>query len=353
MRKFLGLLLLLAGVAAYLYYVQGWDWARLKRTSVVSFVLHEDASATATPIGARGVGTHWETAAPMPQTRTDFGAGVIGDTIYVVGGVDGYLRSLNSVEAYDIGADRWREVAKLPQPIHHPAVATDGSKLYVLGGFTGLAARPLDSAYVYDPATGAWQELGRLNDFRGGAAAAFMDGRLYMTGGQTGAGLDGDLEFYNFERRGWNGLKLMPTPRTQLQAAPLDGRLYAIGGNKGSLSKSVATTEAYEPGVDAWHPMPDMSVARSGFAAAVQGGRIYVFGGENKDGTIDSIETFDPGRGKWSTLDLKMADPRHGLAAVAWKDRIYVLGGGRRSGLSVTDLNSVLVFGQTPAPPAK
>jgi N-acetylneuraminic acid mutarotase len=174
-----------------------------------------------------------------------------------------------------------------------------------------------------------------------------------MTGGQTGGGIDGDLEYYNAERRGWNGLKPMSTPRTQLQAAALDGRLYAVGGNEGSVPKSVATTEAYEPGVDAWHPMHDMSVARSGFAAAVRDGRLYVFGGENKDGTVDSIEAFDPGRGTWSTLGLKMADPRHGLAAVAWKDRIYVLGGGRRSGLSVTDLNSVLVFGQTPASTGK
>lgn len=348
MRKLFGLLLLLVGIGAYLYYVQGWDWSRLKRTSVVSTVLHEDASATATPIGERGTGTHWETAAPMLEPRTDFGAAAIGDTIYVVGGVDGYLRSLNSAEAYDIGADRWREIAKLPMPIHHPAVATDGAKLYVLGGFTGLAARPLDSAYAYDPKTDAWEEIGRLNDFLGGAASAFLGDRLYVVGGQTSAGVDSILEYYDPVRKGWNGLKNMPTARMQLQAAVLDGKLYAIGGNKGSVSTNLTTTEAFDPKINAWKGVGPMSTPRSGFAAAASGGRLYVFGGESATGTIETVETFDPTKGSWSTLDLKMADPRHGLAAAVWKDRIYVLGGGRRSGLSVTDLNSVLII----APPA-
>lgn len=348
MRRLFGFLFLIVAVGAYLHYVQGWDWTRLRRTRVVSVVLREDASATTTPIGTRGTGTHWETAAPMLKTRTDFGAAAIGDTLYVVGGVDGLWGSLDSVEAYDIAGDAWREVATLPMPIHHPAVATDGSKLYVLGGFTGLAARPLDSGYVYDPKADAWRELGRLNDFRGGAAAAFLDDRLYILGGQTSAGADGVLEQYDVERSGWNGLRDMPTPRTRLQAVALDGRMYAIGGSKGSISTNLATTEAYDPGLEEWKTVGQMSVPRSGFAAALNGGLIYVFGGESASGTIETIETFDPKKGAWSSLIQPMPDPRHGLAAVAWKNRIYVLGGGRRKGLSVTDINSVLILAETP-----
>lgn len=343
MRKFIGFLLVLAGIGAYLYYVQGWDLAKVRRVPGIGAMLQPDASATATPIGSRGEGTHWETLAPMPQARVDFGAATIGDTIYVVGGVDGYLRTLDSLEAYDIATDAWRELAPLPQPIHHPAVATDGKKLYVLGGLTGLAARPLDSAFAYDPQTGAWQELGHLNDFRGGAAAAVSQ-RLYVMAGRTNAGIDDALEYYDFDHGNWNGRMPVPTARTQLQAVAVGGKIYAIGGDKGSLATDLGTTEAYDPAIDAWKSLPSMAVARSAFAAAESGGRIYAFGGERKGGVIDTVEVFDPAKGSWSTLGLAMPDPRHGLAAASWKNRIYVLGGGRRSGWSVTDLNTALIL---------
>lgn len=346
MRKFLGFLLILAGIGAYLYYVQGWDLARLQRTPGIELVLPTNESATTTPIGMRGVGTHWETLAPMPQARADFGAATIGDVIYVVGGVDGYLRTLNSLEAYDVVTDTWREMAKMPQPIHHPAVATDGQKLYVLGGMTGLAARPLDSAFAYDPKTDTWSELGRLNDFRGGAAAAVQD-RLYIMAGVTTAGIDDSVEYYDFVHTNWNGVTKMPTARTQLQTVVDGGKIYAIGGNKGTIETNLGTTEAYDPATDVWKTLPNLAVARSGFAAAESGGRIYAIGGERKDGVIDAIEVFDPAKGSWSSLGVMMSDPRHGLAAASWKNRIYVLGGGRRSGLSVTDENTALIL-ETP-----
>ncbi len=344
MRKLFGAILLLAAVGGYLHYVQGWDWARLKRTRAVALVLREDASATTTPIGARGTGTHWETAAPMPGARTEFGAVTVGDRIYAIGGIDGYMRTLDAVQSYDVVSDTWRDEPKLPMPIHHPAVATDGANVYVLGGFTGLASRPLDSAYAYDPKTRSWREIGRLNDFRGGAAAAFLGDRLYVMAGRTGGGVDGALEYYDAARGGWNGLKGLSVPRTLFQAAALDGKLYAIGGNRGSVSTSLSDVESYDPVANEWKGVGAMSAARSGFASVVVDGSVYAIGGEGKAGVLGLVEAFDPKKGVWSKLSPGLPDPRRGLAAAAWKNRIYVLGGGRRSGLSVTDLNSVLIL---------
>ncbi len=344
MRKLYGLVFIGIVVGAYLHYVQGWDWARLRREPAVAFFFPEDASATTTPIGQRGVGTHWETVKPMPEPRADFGAAVLGNTIYVVGGVDGYFRTLSTALAYDIGADAWRPIARLPQAVHHPAVVSDGERIYVIGGLTGLASRPMDDVFAYDPQKDAWEQLGRLNDFRGASGAAALDGTVYVVGGVTTAGAGDAFEYYDPARSGWNGLKPMPTPRTHLAAAGAAGKIFAIGGRRGSIARNLATTEAYDPKSMTWEALPDMTVARSGHAVAALGGRVYAFGGETPEGTVAEVEVYDPAKKSWSTLPQAMPSPRHGIAAVAWKDRVYVIGGGRRKGLTVSDLHEVLII---------
>jgi N-acetylneuraminic acid mutarotase len=346
MRKIFSLIFLLVCVGTYLHYVQGWDFERLRREPSVAFFFPEDASATTTPIGKRGTGTHWETARPMPSSRADFGAAVVGNTIYVVGGLDGFYRTLNSALAYDIGADAWRAIPDLPQSVHHPAVVSDGKRVFVIGGLTGLAARPMDDVFAFDPIKNSWEQLGRLNDFRGAAAAASLDGVVYIIGGNTTAGSGADMEYYDASRGVWNGLHSMSASRSLLAAASADGRIYAVGGSKGSLNKNLGTTEIFDLSRKSWEIVSDMLIPRSGHAAVAVDGRVYVLGGESKMGTIAEVESFNPQNKSWSTLLALMPSPRHGLAAIAWKNRIYTLGGGRRPGFSVSDLNEVLIIGE-------
>lgn len=346
MRRLHGLIALLIVVGTYLHYVQGWDFERVKRTAVGRVFWKEDASATTTPVGRRGTGTHWETGSPMPKPRGEFGAAELGGRIYVVGGIDGYGRTLDSVLVYDILTDTWGEAPRLPEARHHAAVAADGERLYVVGGFVGISFRPVDSAFAYDPAKREWSELGGLNDFRGAAAAAVAGGRLFVLGGVTPSGPSASVEWYDIARKGWNGLKTeMATPREHHGAAVLGGKLYAVGGRKGSPATNLAALEVLDPtdGAERWRSLKEMPTPRGGIGAAALGGKLYVFGGEAKGGTIGVVEAYDPKKDAWTALDLPMPSPRHGLAAVTYENRIYVLGGGRRPGFSVSDLNEILV----------
>ncbi len=340
MRKLFWLLVLLVAVAGYLHNIQGWDLKRARTLPGVS-AFWKDDSATTTPIGQRGVGTHWETATAMPSARTNFGTAIVGDKIYVLGGHDGYLRTLDSVVVYDIATDTWSDVAPLPQAMHHPAVASDGKSVFVLGGMTGFASRPLDVAYAYDPIRNVWEEIGQLNDFRGDAAAAFLKDRLYVLGGTTTAGSDSALEFYDTERKNWNGLPAMPTARHGHALVGLGETLYALGGRLGT-TKDLAAVEAFSGGE--WKTLPEMPVARSGFGAVVQEGKILVVGGSSDVGLIASIDVFDPKKSLWSSLPVPAPHPRRGVGAVIYKNRVYVIGGGRAKWYSVSDLNEVLIL---------
>ena len=89
----------------------------------------------------------WVTRAPMPSSRTEVAAAVLGDKIYVIGG---FAQGGNLVEEYDTETDRWRRRAPLPRPLHHVGAAAVGGKVYAIGGYvTGSGS--VNTVYEYDP----------------------------------------------------------------------------------------------------------------------------------------------------------------------------------------------------------
>ena len=121
------------------------------------------------------------------------------------------------------------------------------------------------------------------------------------------------------------------------------GRFYAVGGRiDGSYARNLATNEAYDPAADRWDERAPMPTARSGIAAALLEGRIFIVGGEAPSGTFHQVEAYDAASNGW-TSHLRMPTARHGLGAVAVAGRIYVISGGPRPGASSSAANEVFM----------
>jgi N-acetylneuraminic acid mutarotase len=75
------------------------------------------------------------------------------------------------------------------------------------------------------------------------------------------------------------------------------------------------------------------SAAAGGLAAAVLGGRLFVFGGEAFDpapGRVLSVVwSYDPQLDSWSEAG-RMPVPRHGLGALAIGNALWTIGGAER-----------------------
>ena len=89
----------------------------------------------------------WATAAPMPDARTEVAAAVVQAEIVLVGGLTEDGSPSARVDAYSPATDRWRRLPDLPAPagVHHALAASDGRRLYVVGGTatrSAVAARP-------------------------------------------------------------------------------------------------------------------------------------------------------------------------------------------------------------------
>src|SRR5690606_2717922 len=80
----------------------------------------------------------------------------------------------------------WRAMQPMPDERTEVSVATDGERIYVLGGFrqagerSSVAPREM---HVYDPAGDAWSSPGEIPQGVNHAGLVHLDGRLYIVGG--------------------------------------------------------------------------------------------------------------------------------------------------------------------------
>jgi N-acetylneuraminic acid mutarotase len=89
--------------------------------------------------------------------------------------------------------------------------------------------------------------------------------------------------------------------------------------------------EVYDPTIRKWNSLPPMTYGRASFGAFVGAkNEIYVIGGVNPNNTkaSETIEKFDPKLNKWVTLIDISSSPRWDYASVQDKNGlVYVLGG--------------------------
>lgn len=84
---------------------------------------------------------NWSLGAPMPTARHNHALGILGDTIYAIGGDGDAGSNLDVVEAYDIDKDEWTEdIAAKPNGSSENYGVSHGGKIYVPGsGIFGAA----------------------------------------------------------------------------------------------------------------------------------------------------------------------------------------------------------------------
>ncbi len=285
----------------------------------------------------------WVAAAPMPEARTEVAAAVVRGEIAVVGGLTQSAAPSARVDAYSPAADRWRRLPDLPAAVHHALVASDGQRLYVVGGYGNPigAGDPSRSAFVFD--RGRWHALPRLPEPRAAGGAAVLGNELYVVGGVGASGLARHAFALDLATRRWQ-LIPAPTPREHLAVTVAAGKIYAAGGRTHGYDTNVATFEVWSPGAKRWTRLAPVPGARGGTGAAAAAGSIVSVGGEAPSGTIRSVYAYSLATRRWRRLP-DLPTPRHGLGVAAVGMRVYAIAGGPRPGLTVSDANEHIDLG--------
>ena len=286
------------------------------------------------------VAAAWATAAPMPEARTEVAAASLRGEIAVVGGLTQNGDASARVDAYSPSSDSWRRLPDLPIAVHHTLAASDGERVYVVGGYGGALGigRATRDAFVFD--RGRWQRLPRLPEPRAAGGAAVVRGHLYVIGGVAATGLARRAFALDLRTRRWAQIPA-PTARQHLAVTAGGGKIYAVAGRITGLDTNMRTFESWRPGARAWTRLPPVPQARGGTGAAVVVGEIVSVGGEAPGGTVRAVYAYSTSTRRWRRLP-NLPSPRHGLGVVAFGGRVYAIGGGPVPGLTVSSANEVL-----------
>eukprot|EP00457_Paulinella_chromatophora_P005027 gb/GEZN01005040.1/.p1 GENE.gb/GEZN01005040.1/~~gb/GEZN01005040.1/.p1 ORF type:complete len:507 (+),score=60.04 gb/GEZN01005040.1/:25-1545(+) len=273
----------------------------------------------------------WEPMPSMTTQRLGCCAVMLKGYLYCMGGFSKSGAVLDSVERYDFDKKCWQQVDPMVHKRGYFATAVMGDYIFAMGGGDG-GDHQLASAEIYDVANNHWKLLGSMIHKRAYCVAGVLEGQLYVFGGWDGQNTWSSVEQFDVKSNKWHMAPPMQTKRRCAAVAVLNGYVYVIGGHDGrerlsSVERldmkqdtwalvSPITSHKQQP-LEAWElTLAPMNYHRSGPAAAVLDGQIYVTGGRG-DIVHSSVERYDMNKNRWEVLAHASISPRGMHAAVA------------------------------------
>lgn len=240
----------------------------------------------------------YTTLAKLPEPRNHFGMVARGSDVYVVGGeedVVGGAYPKADFFRYQTTTNRWSRMPSMPSRRSAVAEGVIGERLYVAGGLhRGQPQRTLE---VYDFRTGRWSQGPDMPSAREHVASAVAGGKLYVLGGRNRR-TDAlpTVERFDPQAGRWESVRSLPTPSGGLGAENVDGKVIALGGGNDRDGTVTGAVERFDPVRGEWEALPPMMTKRHGFAVSYAGGRLYTFGGSPCAyfAASDFVESFDP-----------------------------------------------------------
>jgi N-acetylneuraminic acid mutarotase len=122
----------------------------------------------------------------------------------------------------------------------------------------------------------------------------------------------------------WISMASMHTPRYDFGMETVNGKIYVIGGN--GKDGDLNSVEEYDIKTDQWSIKGPMPTARSNLQTVLLDGKIYAIGGIIGIQSSNAVERYDPAADKWIQLS-PLNYSREYFKAVAFDGKIYVFGG--------------------------
>jgi len=313
----------------------------------------EDALSSRAANGSLGA---WSTLAPMPVTRANFCAVVVGRAVLVVGGnypSDGGFTALDEIDlavAADDGTlGPWTVAGKAPSPVTQCTVAAGGGTIFLMDGIyedDSKGGRVYTA--TFDGSTlGAWAPAAAL------PGTTRLISQAAWTNGDALLALDSDVDGTTYVLSGSvaaGATQLAQTPWVpQFRGAPqwavtpaaaymLGGYADADAGNAvladgfGALESTMPLGAAFAVGA-----LPEPTTFGAGVGVDdwvfVLGGRDGVLSGAARPGVVSAQASADGTLGPWAA-QAPMPEGRTNFVVVSAGDYVYALGG---AGTQATD----------------
>jgi non-specific serine/threonine protein kinase len=282
------------------------------------------------------VARNWWLARNSPFSVQQLPAAVLDGRIWTAGGLLGEDQATNKTEYYDPTVRTWGLGPALPFKVHHAMMVTYHDQLWLIGGFlpqgTNMEASASAHVLILDRAKGRWVEGPALHHPRAAGAAAVVGGKIVVVGGRTGGRSEqvvSQTEVY--DGKTWTDAAAIPVPGDHV-AATTDGTyLYAVGGRRLTPSANTKAVQRFDPATGQWTQLPPLPTADSDLGAAIIGGQLITFGGENLFTVFGTVRAYNLATKTWSTLP-SLAQPRHGMGVAVIRNTLYAIDGASEPG---------------------
>jgi DNA-binding CsgD family transcriptional regulator len=224
---------------------------------------------------------------------------------------------------------RWQVQPNLPEGSSVMTGAVYENAIYLFGGSSPSGEKSFTLRYT--PAGQRYTEHAPKSHPAALTQAAVLGERIYIPGGQTREAEVVDyLEIYDPRLDAWTMGAPLPAPLYGYALAALEGRLYLFGGiEREAFSRAVYI---YDPELDAWRRGSDLPEEMA-FSAAVplEAGKILLAGGINDGGGLDRVWIYYPQRDLNNEAPWEERAPlpqaRSGMSMVTLAGSVYLVGG--------------------------
>ncbi len=218
----------------------------------------------------------------------------LNGTIYVFGGSSlPFSGAVSDSYKYDINTDSWDTIASMPTSRGGIRAEVIGQKIYIAGGMdqNGSSIGLLE---VYDIVTNSWSSAAPMTEVRDNPGTAVINGKLYVIGGRertsSGTTINGTKasgEVYDPVADTWNYIAAMPTGRRTMVISSLNEKIQVIGGEYNPASPDFVfnQNEEYDPVLNVWIPLPNAPYPRHGAAFSTINNTLYITGGGEEGGS--------------------------------------------------------------------
>ena len=262
----------------------------------------------------------WELMKPMKIPKGGSQSCVIDNMIYVIGGCDSSMATLNSAEVYNTVTDEWSDLAPVPIDIYESNAEAIKDVIYIVGGWRSIGYTwiTIDSTFEYNPDKDSWKIKKEFPVNTGTNSSCVINDKLYILGGlKNFANRDTSGQkqalVYDPACDTWDSIPKMLYERGEgSTACVFDNKIYVFGGLHAIPEIPhlfiIGKSEMYDPISNIWTELADMPVAVVNHISLVHNNKLYVFGGDSGTFTASKsygtniIQEYDPATNKWSLM---------------------------------------------------
>ncbi len=294
----------------------------------------------------------WRTRSSVGFTaRVGTTSSVVNGKIYVIGGTVNTINGLSLVEVFDPATNTWNTPSTTGifiSRLFHTSCVVD-NKIYVIGGVDQDHTVP--NLQIFDPSSNTWTTPATTGPFlsRFDAACGVVDGKIFVIGGNfiDGSGFPGsdNVEIFDPLINKWSvptNISGVYTHRKNMASCTIGNKIYIIGGD--NADNSFGIIQAFDVTSNTWSTLDVTGkfTPRASLTCSVIAGKIFTIGGANfhiaSQPYQDTLEVFNPFTSSWTTGMTNGAfTPRYALTSSELDDQIYVMGGKNGNGILNTN----------------